>query len=201
MIHEVISKRYSTRAFSGNKIEEDKLRDLFEAARWSPSSRNEQPWRFIYAVKDDTEAYKAFLNILSERNRLWAENAPLLILTIAKVDSDVNKLINRHAFYDLGGAVATLTVQAMSMDLCVHQIGGFNALLAREYFEIPDNFEPVSILAIGYKGSPDKLPADLKSREEAPRKRKDLREIVFCDKFGKTGKLFLPRPELNNHLS
>lgn len=186
MVHELISKRYSTRAFADTNVEDSKIKLLFEAARWSPSSRNEQPWRFIYAEKADTEGHKKIADLLSDSNKIWAENAPLLILTIARIDSEITKQLNRSAFYDLGGAVANLTVQGISMGLFVHQMGGFNGLKARDVFSIPDNYEPVTILAVGYKGDAVFLPETLQKREFAPRIRKDLEQIVFREKFGQT---------------
>lgn len=184
MIHPYISERYSSRAISGKEIDKLKITDLFEAARWSPSSRNEQPWRFIYAVQSEPEEYSKLLSILNESNRIWAQNAYLLILAIAKLDSDYSIQLNRAAFYDLGGAVANLTVQAVSEGLLVHQIGGFNTLNAREIFSIPDNYEPVTVLAVGYKGSIEDLPENLRQRETAVRVRKNLDDLVFTDSFG-----------------
>lgn len=184
MIHELISKRHSTRAYSDKIITEEELKDLFEAARWSPSSRNEQPWRFIYATKEDPEEYSKIADLLNESNKIWAQNAPLLILGIVKLDSDFTKQLNRAAFYDMGGAVANLTTQAVSMGLAVHQMGGFNLLKAREVFEIPENFEPAIVLAVGSKGNIEDLPESLKQRELTPRRRKELSELVFKEKFG-----------------
>lgn len=185
MIHEFISKRFSTRAYSDHKINANLISDLFEAARWAPSSRNEQPWRFIYAEKENPEEFEKLASTLNESNRIWAQTAPLLVLTIAKLDSDVTRQLNRSAFYDLGGAVANLSIQAVAMGLSVHQIGGFNALKARELFDIPENFEPVTILAIGVRGSVESLPEALMLREIGPRKRRTLAEIIFKGKFGK----------------
>lgn len=184
MLHEIINRRVSPRAFSEKQISEEQILDLFEAARWAPSSRNEQPWRFIFAEKCDETNFKKMSDILFENNRIWAEKAPLLILTAAKLDSGITGQINKYAFHDLGLAVANLTFQATSSDLYVHQMGGFNAEKARILFEIPENYEPVSVLAVGYKGDPDTLPEVMRVRENAPRIRKELDDIVFKEKFG-----------------
>lgn len=184
MLHAIIKKRVSPRAFSDKQLSVEQVYELFEAARWAPSSRNEQPWRFIYAERCDEDSFNKMTDILFENNRIWAKNAPLLILTAAKLDTGVTGQLNKYAFHDLGLAVANLTFQANSNDLYVHQMGGFNAEKARILFEIPENYEPVSVLAVGYKGNPDSLPEVMRVRENAPRTRKELDDIVFKKKFG-----------------
>ncbi len=189
MIHDIIKNRYSTRAFSEKAIVGEKILSLFEAARWSPSSRNEQPWRFIFGTKEDQTTFNKIAGILNPSNHLWAYKAPLLILTIAKLNINSSEQINRHALHDLGLAIANLTFQASALDLYVHQMGGFDQKKARDIFKIPLNYEPVTVLAVGYKGDLKILPENLKVRELSERKRKDLREIVFSGKFGKTSNL------------
>ncbi len=189
MIHDIIKNRYSTRAFSEKAIVGEKILSLFEAARWSPSSRNEQPWRFIFGTKEDQTTFNKIAGILNPSNHLWAYKAPLLILTIAKLNINSSEQINRHALHDLGLAIANLTFQASALDLYVHQMGGFDQKKARDIFKRPLNYEPVTVLAVGYKGDLKILPENLKVRELSERKRKDLREIVFSGKFGKTSNL------------
>lgn len=190
MLNEIIKKRISPRAFASIIPGEEQIHCLFEAARRAPSSRNEQPWRFIYATIDNKENHQKILEVLNDSNKLWAKNAPLLILTAAKLDSGLTGgQINRYAFHDVGLAVANLTFQANAYDMFVHQIGGFNTEKARILFDLPENFEPVSVLAVGYKGDPGTLPENLKLRENAPRIRKELSEIVFAGKFGEAGNL------------
>jgi nitroreductase len=184
MVHEIIKNRFSTRAFSNKEIDDEKILALFEAARWSPSSLNEQPWRFIAGLKDKNGTFNMISGLLHPNNRVWAVNAPLLILTIAKLNIKSSHLINKHALHDLGLAIANLTFQASAMHLYVHQMGGFDQDEAKAVFSIPENFDPVTILAVGYKGDPDLLPENLKLRELSKRKRKDLSEIVFSEKFG-----------------
>jgi nitroreductase len=189
MIHEIIKNRFSPRAFSDKYIDHEKILALFEAARWSPSSRNEQPWRFIAGVKEDQIAFNKIAETLNPSNKIWAEKAPLLILAIAKLTVGSTEQINRHSHHDLGLAIANLTFQASFMDLNVHQMGGFDQKKAREIFIIPENYEPVTILAVGYKGDPETLPENLRLREQAERKRRDLSEILFSDKFGEASNL------------
>ena len=184
MIHELLKKRFSPRTFSDKKIEHEQIVDLLEAARWAPSSMNEQPWRFLIAEKDDPQTFNNLLGSLKVNNQAWAKNASLLILTMARIDSEITKQINKHALYDLGNSVAHLTFQAMTMGIYIRQMGGFDPDKTRAIFAVPDNFIPVSVLAIGYKGNPESLPEDLKKKELALRQRKDLSEIAFTGKFG-----------------
>ncbi|MGE5401754.1 MAG: nitroreductase family protein [Ignavibacteriales bacterium] len=184
MLNETIKKRLSPRAFSGKAIEEDVIISLFEAARWAPSGGNEQPWRFIFASINDLENFNKIVDTMSEGNRAWARNAPLLIIGITKLDRGISKQLNKYAYYDLASAVAYLTIQATTVDLFVHQIGGFNPAIIREQFEIPDNYDPAILLAVGYRGDPGTLPENLRVRELAPRIRKPLEELVFSGKFG-----------------
>lgn len=179
-IHELLRKRWSPRAFSPAPIEAEKMARLFEAARWAASSRNEQPWRFLVATKEDGPAYDMLLSSLMEGNRVWASTAPVLILGIAKRTWDHNGQPNGHARYDLGQAVAHLTVQASAEDLYLRQMGGFSPEAARHAFNIPEDFEPVVVLAIGYLGDPNQLPDPLKEREMAPRSRKPLESFVYA---------------------
>ena len=189
MLHELIEKRYSPRAFSEEPVEEEKIVSLLEAARWSPSSMNEQPWRFIVGVKGKGETFHKIYDTIFELNQVWAQNAPVLILAVAKEFNDRNKQDNRYAEYDLGQAIAHLTLQATSLNLYLHQMGGFNPDKARKLFNIPDDYIPISVIAVGYLGNVDALPEQLKVREKAKRNRKELSELVFDESFGHTSKL------------
>ena len=189
MIHDIIKNRFSTRAFSDKSIDKDIITSLFEAARWSPSSRNEQPWRFIAGIKEEQTTFNKIAGILNPTNYIWASKAPLLILTIAKLNINSTEQVNKHALHDLGLAIANLTFQASASVLYVHQMGGFDQQKARDIFTIPENYEPVTVLAVGYKGDLELLPENLRTRELSERKRKDLSDMVFSDKFGKSSKL------------
>jgi len=187
-VHELISSRRSPRAFSDRALTTDAIISLFEAARWSPSSINEQPWNFIVATKDDAKSYALLAESLSERNQRWATQAPLLVAGIAQTTYLKSGAPYRHAWYDLGQSVAYLTVQATALGLSVHPMGGFDAERIRHGFSIPPHFDVVILLAVGYADKPDMLPEDLRQREEAPRMRKPLESFVFTDAWGQTSR-------------
>lgn len=184
-IHELLENRRSPRAFSEQPIESDKLLSLFEAARWSPSSANEQPWRFIVATKDDSRVFAALVESLLEGNRRWAERAPVLALALAQSTYTKTGRPYQHSWYDLGQSVAHLSVQASALGLAVHQMGGFDADKARQLLSIPEGFEPVIVFAVGYPDQPSTLPDDLRKREQAPRLRKPLQGFVYTEEWGK----------------
>jgi len=184
-IHELIANRRSPRAFSEQPIESAKLLSLFEAARWSPSSANEQPWRFIVATKNDTRVFSSLVESLMEGNRRWAERAPALVLALAQSTYSKTGTAYRHSWYDLGQSVALLSVEATALGLAVHQMGGFDSDKARQLLSIPDGFEPVVAFAVGYPDQPSTLPDDLRKRERAPRSRKLLQDFVYTEEWGK----------------
>ncbi|MGA7160744.1 MAG: nitroreductase family protein [Bacteroidota bacterium] len=178
-LHPLISSRKSTRAFSEKPVEPEKLRSLLEAARWAPSASNKQPWRFIVAVKERQEDHDRMVNLLVEGNRAWAEKAPVLILSVAQVTDNSTRKANKFAFHDIGLATENLAIQATSLGLAVHLMGGFYADRARATFNIPVEYEPVAVIALGYEGRTESLPQTLIDRELAPRVRKPLSEFVF----------------------
>jgi nitroreductase len=184
-IHELLADRRSPRAFSEQPIEPEKLLSLFEAARWSPSSANEQPWRFIVATKRDSRIHSALVESLMEGNRLWAKRAPILVLALAQSTYTKTGRPYQHSWYDLGQSVALLSVQATALGLAVHQMGGFDGDKARQLLSIPEGFSPVIVFAIGYADRPEILPDDLKKREQAPRSRKLLQDFVFTEEWEK----------------
>ncbi len=184
-IHELLASRRSTRAFSHQSVEPSKIMSLFEAARWAPSSANEQPWHFIVATREDSSTYSALFESLSERNRRWASNAPMLVLAVAQSTYYRSGQSYRHSWYDLGQSVALLSVQAIALGLSVHEMGGFDPEKLRQLYPIPEGFEPVVIFAVGYPDAPDNLPEDLRKREQAPRSRKPLESFVFTIQWGK----------------
>ncbi len=183
-IHEVLRQRWSPRAFADRPVEPERLRSLLEAARWAPSSNNEQPWSFLIATREQPEEFAKLLDCLVEGNRIWAQHAPVLMLSLAKLRFADDGDPNRHALHDVGLAAANLVVQATASGLQVHQMAGFQMEKARAAFQIPENYEPVAALAIGYPGDPASLPDRLRARELAPRKRKLLSEFVFSGRWG-----------------
>ena len=184
-IHDLIAHRWSPRAFDSKPVEPEKLRSLFEAARWAPSSYNAQPWYFIVGTKDNPENYNRVLESLVEFNQGWAKNAPVLALSVAKLKFDDGKP-NRHAFHDVGQAAASLSLQAEALGLSVHQMAGIDPEKARKLFDIPADYEAVAGIAIGYAGEPASLPEGLRERELAPRQRKPLDSFVFTGSWGKS---------------
>ena len=156
---------------------------LFEAARWPPSGGNQKPWAFIVVLQENREAFARLAELLNERNRMWASRAPLLVLAIMRREYAPGR-DNPFAAYDLGQAVAHLSIQAESMGLRVHQMGGFDAAKARESFNIPEGNDPLTVFAIGYHGNVDALPAPLREREHEERTRKPLNEFVFEQRWG-----------------
>jgi nitroreductase len=188
-IHELLQRRWSPRAFSGRRVKPDILRSLLEAARWAPSSYNEQPWSFIVATKDDQAEHGRLLSCLVEGNIQWAQHAPVLMVSVAKLRFDENHERNRHAFHDVGLAVANFVVQATALGLAVHQMAGIFPDKIRELYGIPEDYEPVAGIALGYPGDPDTLPERLRQRELAQRARKPIREFVFAGRWGQPSPL------------
>jgi len=171
--------RWSPRAFSSRSVTPADLRRIFEAARWAPSSGNEQPWRFIVGLQG-SDTFNKILSSLAEANQLWASKAPVLILGVAKKDFSNNNKPNPYALFDLGSASGFLVLQAAANGLAAHQIGGFSKEAARAALAIPDTFDIGSVIALGYQGEPSTLPNEqLLNREIAPRARKSLDEIVL----------------------
>ena len=183
-IHEVIGRRWSPRAFAPRPVESERLLSVFEAARWAASASNEQPWAFMVATSDDPKNYEGMLGVLVDFNRGWANQAPVLILTLAHTQFEKDGRPNRHAFYDLGQAAANLSLQATALGLVTHPMAGFDAEAARQRFAVPAGWEPVSVIALGYPGDPDSLNETLRQRELGQRKRKPLPSLVFSGAWG-----------------
>jgi nitroreductase len=180
---EVIQQRRSRRAYADKPVEPQKVNSLFEAARWAPSSVNEQPWLYLYATKDQSELWQKIFAALNDGNKVWAKDAPLLIVSLVRKNFFRNDHPNTSARYDLGGANALLSIQAAHYGLNVHQMGGFNADILRENLNIPTTMDPVVIMAIGYPGDAQSLPEHLKVRELAPRERYVQQEFVMNKMF------------------
>lgn len=173
-IHELLQKRFSPRGFEDRSVSKETIQSLLEAARWAPSSFNEQPWRFIVASKDDPADFEKLLGCLKPKNQDWAKSASVLMLSVAQLTLTRNGNTNRHAFHDVGLSVSQLVMQATALDLHVHQMGGFDAAKARETYSIPEGFDPVAAIAIGYAAG--EMPP---SRTRRPRD-----EIAFTGRWG-----------------
>jgi nitroreductase len=188
-IDDLLRSRWSPLAFADRPIPAEALHSLFEAARWSPSSMNEQPWRFIVGSRDGTpETYAKLLDCLMPANQVWAQTAPVLLLCLGLGHFSRNGSPNPYALYDTGQAVAHLTIQASALDIAAHQMGGFDRDKARQIFAIPEDFVLGAVIALGYEGDPASL-SDEKYRERhvnPVRERKPLGEIFLSggDHFG-----------------
>lgn len=185
-VSEIIARRWSARAFSTRPVEFSKLLSILEAARWAPSSRNEQPWRYIVFTSDNPEMLKKAQSVLKEIND-YAKRAPILICAITKKTYSENGNPNRLHFHDLGAANENMFLEAFNQGLIMHEMGGFNVQKAKEVFNIPEEFEAGIMIAIGYQDSHLVLPAGLREKAFAPRQRKRLSEIAFLEELGGKG--------------
>jgi nitroreductase len=185
-VHDLIRERWSPRAFADKPVPQDVLRSIFEAARWAPSSNNEQPWAYLVATRDDKESFEKALSVLVEFNANWARSAPVLAIAVSKLTFAKQNAPNRNAQYDTGAASALLSVEATARGLAVHQMAGFDPEKARQVFGIPAGWEAIAAIAIGYPGDPASLPPPLKDREMAPRTRKPITEFVMAGHWGHT---------------
>ena len=198
-IEELLRQRWSPRAFSDRPVEPEKLASMFEAARWSASCFNEQPWSFIVATRDDAFEFARLLSCLVEGNQAWASHAPVLMVSVARLNFtrvfvpegkavDTRRMTergnpNRHAIHDVGLATAQMILQALAMGVFVHPMAGFYPDKVRELYSVPEGYEPVAAIAAGYPGNPADLPESLRQRELAPRVRKPQEEFVLRGRF------------------
>jgi nitroreductase len=183
-VHDLIANRWSPYSFANRSVSDQDLRSLFEAARWAASSYNEQPWTYIVAKKEDADEFARLLSCLVEGNQAWAKAASVLVLGISRLHSARNDKPNRAAFHDLGLAAANLVLEATARGLSVHQMIGILPDKARELYSVPEGYEPLTAMAIGYAGDPAALPEALQPRDSARRPRKPLKEFVFGGKWG-----------------
>ncbi|MFF8817460.1 MULTISPECIES: nitroreductase family protein [Leucobacter] len=175
-----LTERWSPRAFdSDHSLPENALLSAFEAARWSPSANNSQPWRFIVARRG-TESFAKIEATLAGFNSAWAGAASALVVNLAVVKNEAGEP-QRWAEYDLGQAVAHLSVQAHSEGLYVHQMGGFDAAKISEVFGLGDDLHAVSVMTIGKLGLPEQLAEPLKERELAPRSRLEVDDLIIVN--------------------
>ncbi|HMF18586.1 MAG TPA: nitroreductase family protein [Gemmataceae bacterium] len=183
-IQQVLAARWSPYAFAERSVSQADLRSLFEAARWAPSSYNEQPWSYIVASKENAPEFARLLSCLVEGNQAWAKVAPVLALGCTSLNFKLNGKPNAAAHHDLGLASGTLLVEATSRGLVVHQMIGILPDRARELYQIPADIQPLTGLAIGYEGDINKLPENIRERDKARRGRKPQSEFVFTGKWG-----------------
>ncbi len=183
-IQESLASRWSPYGFDGKTVSGSDLCSLFEAARWAASAFNEQPWSFIAATRDDTDAFDRLLSCLVEPNQAWARNAGALAISVVSRTFSRNGKPNSVALHDIGLAVGNLTFEATARGLHVHQMAGILPDRVRELYAVPEGHDPVTGIAVGYAADPAGLSGDLRQRDEATRERKSLREFVFGEKWG-----------------
>lgn len=188
-IHDVLARRWSPYGYQPRPVAADDLRSLFEAARWAPSAFNEQPWRYIVAVRQEEEAFATLLDCLVDANREWARHASALAIGLAAMTYARNGKPNGTALHDLGLAAAGLSAEATARGLSVHQMGGIRPDRVRELYGVPDGFQPLTALAIGYAADPATLPADRQERDTRPRQRRPQSEFVFAGAWGQPAEL------------
>ena len=169
--------RWSPRAMSGEETSHEEMMSLFEAARWAPSSYNNQPWRFVWARRG-TEHWDRLFGLLAEGNKVWAKNAAVLVVVVSKTTFDHNGKPARTHSFDAGAAWENLALQGTAMGLVVHGMQGFSYERAKEVLGVPDDHQVEAMIAVGRPGKVEDLPQELQSREY-PSPRKELAEIAF----------------------
>lgn len=187
-VHHLIARRRSSYAFDTKPLSRTQIRVLFEAAQWAPSSFNEQPWRFLIATKDDSEAYDRLANLMAQWNREFASRAPLIGLTAAKLSFEKNGKPNPHAVHDVGLASENLALQAVALDLQMYMVAGYDAEGAAKLIPSDGNWIPVAMFAIGYPGRIEDLPERYQRGEAKERTRLPLGEIVFEGEWGRAAR-------------
>ncbi|MAZ67095.1 MAG: nitroreductase [Kangiellaceae bacterium] len=180
-IHSLMQTRWSPYAIDPERsVASDDIAALFEAARWTMSSYNAQPWRYIIGVKGRSQdVWDKIFSTIVEGNRPWAKNAPVLTLALAEHFFEHNGKPNKAALHDIGAASASITYEATARGLSVHQMIGIDPDKAREVFNLEDNLEPFTALAIGYHGGESTLEESFLKRDLRKRERKSLDEIVI----------------------
>lgn len=180
-VDNLLINRWSPRSMTGETISDNDLMTILEAGKWAPSSRNEQPWRFIYA-KRESEEWQSFVEILLESNQAWAKNASVLILIISKNTSNKDNSLNKLHSFDTGAAWANIALQTVMKGFVAHAMGGIDFTKAKSTCEVPDDYSIECMVAIGKQDVKEKLPDSLKERE-FPSSRRPLKETVMKGKF------------------
>ncbi|HEY3226113.1 MAG TPA: nitroreductase family protein [Planctomycetota bacterium] len=182
-IHPLIARRWSPRAIDPDRpLSAETVSAILEAARWAPSSNNEQPWRFLIFDGRDSGTLGKARSCLVEGNA-WARKAPLLLLSVASEAFARGGKPNRHAFHDVGLATENLLLQATELGLVVHPMAGYDAAKARALFGIPEGHTPLAMIAVGYPGNVEDLSDELRAREIGPRARKPVEEWAYAGRW------------------
>ena len=181
-VHQVIRERWSARSFSNQPISQHELDTIFEAASWAPSSMNEQPWMYVYAEKG-SPMFDAMWHTLMAGNQPWAQNAAVLIASLARKNHMNTGAANKYSWYDVGSANQNLLLQAASMGILGHVMGGFHRAKAEELMQLPEDMELVCFIVLGHLAPADELEEPFRSRELTPRNRNPLSAFVFQEKI------------------
>jgi len=186
-IHDLLARRWSPRAFDPNRpVSRDQLKVLLEAGRWAPSCNGDEPWRYLIWDKGrDPGGWQKAFECLSENNKKWVKNVPLLMLSCAGSIFEATGKPNRWTQHDTGAASVSIALQATAMGLMVHQMGGWDVDKARAAFGIPAEYTPMAMIAVGYQTGPDILDEETKAKELRPRARKPIAERFFEGGWGK----------------
>ena len=187
-IHDLLARRWSPRAYDINRqVSREQLAALLEAARWAPSCNGDQPTRYlIWEKRHDPEGWQKAFDCLSENNRKWVKNVPLLMLSCAGSVFSHSGKPNRYGQHDTGAASVCLALQGTALGLAVHQMGGYDAAKARAVFNIPEEYTPMAMIAVGYQASPDVLDDETKAKELKGRSRKSISELFFEGGWGRS---------------
>jgi nitroreductase len=186
-IHDLLAARWSGRAYDVNKpVSREQVISLLEAARWAPSCFGDQPWRFVVWNRSEDEAgWQRAFECLVPGNQEWVRNAQVLLLVTADTLFTHNGKPNRWGQYDTGAAAENLCLQAEALGLMAHQMGGFDAEKVRSEFGVPEQYVPMAMIAVGYPADPAAFPEEIRERELAPRKRRELGELFFAGAWDK----------------
>lgn len=177
-VSEIFLKRHSGKSYDGSRqVTLEQIDGLIEAARWAPSSHNDQPWNFIICEKSLTpEAYaKAFSSLKAATQQKWAVNAPLLIIIVARTKELYDGKLNYWNEFDTGSAAVSMALQAADLGLMAHQVGGFNKEMIRKEFQLPEDCKPMTIMIVGY---------EMAEENPAPRERRPVGSNFFLGEWG-----------------
>ncbi len=186
-IADLIARRWSGRAFDPDRrVTREALLSLLEAARWAPSCFGDEPWRYLVWDRfEDPQRWRLAFECLAQGNQGWARHAPFLMLATASATFARDGRPNRWGPYDTGAASMGLALQATALGLMVHQMGGFNPERIRQAFAIPEAYTCIAMIAVGYQLPEERIPAELKEREHAPRTRRPLAERFYIGDWGR----------------
>ena len=186
-IHDLLARRWSPRAFDPKRpVSREQLKVLLEAGRWAPSCNGDEPWRYlIWDRGRDPQGWQKAFDCLSENNKKWVKNVPLLMLSCAGSTFEATGKPNRWTQHDTGAASVSMALQAVAMGLIVHQMGGWDVDKARAAFAIPAEYTPMAMIAVGYQTGPEILDEETKAKEMRPRARKPIAERFFEGGWGK----------------